>query len=157
MGARRHLPVVAGMALCAAIIAAPAAHADDIHPTQNCSKTDIENEEYENGKKAQTATFALFGGRGLFDSATSSSFNANSNLDIDDSFNCANFFVDNFKHKDDHRNWFDDKDDHRKWFDDKDDHRKWFDHKDFKHFGHHDHKFDHKFGPGFIMVTMGRR
>jgi hypothetical protein len=158
--ARRRLSLIAGMALSAAIIAAPAAHADDVPDIrQDCVIDDDNNSmgaaQSALGRVLDTVDGLLGTGKGKGQDRR----RADVDVDFDDSFNCSNFFFDSFKKKkddhrmDDHRMWFDDKDDHRrddhrKWvddrddhrkrFDDRDDHRKWVDDKDDrKHHGWH--------------------
>jgi hypothetical protein len=152
--ARRRLSLIAGMALSAAIIAAPAAHADNVPDIrQDCVIDDDNN----NTGAAQSALARVLdtvdGLLGTGKGKGQDRRRADVDVDFDDSFNCSNFFIDSFKKKkDDHRMWFDDrddhrkKDDHRKWFDDRDDHRKRFDDRDDdrKWFDDHDdHKFHH--------------
>jgi hypothetical protein len=149
--ARRRLPFIAGMALSAVVIAAPAAQADEFQPRQDCSKTEVEAEENYGGLLGLDRVLTV-AGQILYPSYNGDEEIRAENrsdhvlgdrvdIDIDDSFNCANFVNDSFNKKDDHR-----RDDHRKWIDDKDDHRNFddrkFDHRKFDH--HHDHKFDHR-------------
>jgi hypothetical protein len=157
--ARRRLPVIAGMALSAVIIAAPAAQADTVNPKQDCKRVEIEG---PHGTVFSLASLIPIGVDLL------------SGGILNDSLNCSNFLndlailspqarvgssnVDSFKDESDHGDHGDHKKfDHRfyhrrdyKDFDYKDFDHKHFEHKDFDHHEHHhrhkddkDHK-DHK-------------
>jgi hypothetical protein len=97
VGERRRLSVIAGMALSAVIIAAPAAHADDgLKARQDCSKTIVKAEENYSGllglDRILLAGAVLLNGNADLDDPTES----------EDSFNCSNFLHDSFNKFDDH-------------------------------------------------------